>query len=74
MAAAGRRQHLDHPSRREQKDRVKFDRALSLAESLPAARRRVALDLASIDPTRQHALATAFRILDTGSGRIGAIH
>ena len=35
--AAGRRQYIYHPTWREQKDRVKFDRALRLAESLPAA-------------------------------------
>ena len=70
--AAGRRQYLYHPSWREQKDRVKFDRALSLAESLPAARRRVTMDLRSSEPTRERALATAFRMLDTGSLRVGS--
>ena len=72
MDAAGRRQYLYHPSWREQKDRVKFDRALSLAESLPAARRRVTMDLRSPEPTRERALATAFRMLDTGSLRVGS--
>src|SRR3954470_21436628 len=43
--AAGRRQYLYHPQWRAQKDRVKFDRALALAESLPAARRGVTRDL-----------------------------
>ena len=38
--AAGRTQYLYHPQWRQQKDRLKFDRALALAESLPAARRR----------------------------------
>ena len=33
--AAGRRQYIYHPNWREQKDRIKFDRALRLAESLP---------------------------------------
>ena len=42
---AGRRQYLYHPSWREQKDRIKFDRALALAESLPSARRSVTVDL-----------------------------
>ena len=72
MDAAGRRQYLYHPSWREQKDRVKFDRALSLAESLPAARRRVTMDLRLPEPTRERALATAFRMLDTGSLRVGS--
>lgn len=72
MDAAGRRQYLYHPSWRVQKDRVKFDRALRLAESLPAARRRVTMDLRSPEPTRERALATAFRMLDTGSLRVGS--
>lgn len=36
--AADRRQYIYHPVWRERHDRVKFDRALALAESLPAAR------------------------------------
>ena len=70
--AAGRRQYIYHPAWREQKDRIKFDRALSLAESLPAARRRVTLELRSGEPTRERALAAAFRMLDTGSLRVGS--
>ncbi len=70
--AAGRRQYIYHPTWREQKDRIKFDRALSLAESLPSARRRVTLDLRSAEPTRERCLATAFRMLDTGSLRVGS--
>src|SRR5690606_27069479 len=31
--AAGRRQYIYHPTWREQKDRLKFDRVLALAES-----------------------------------------
>lgn len=68
----GRRQYIYHPTWREQKDRLKFDRALSLAESLPAARRRVTMDLRSDGPTRERALAAAFRMLDTGSLRVGS--
>ncbi len=70
--AAGRTQYLYHPQWRLQKDGLKFDRALALAESLPAARRRVTLDLRSSDPTRERALAAAFRLLDTGSLRVGS--
>lgn len=68
----GRRQYIYHPTWREQKDRIKFDRALSLAESLPTARRRVTVDLRSQSPTRERALAAAFRMLDTGSLRVGS--
>jgi len=70
--AAGRRQYIYHPTWREQKDRIKYDRALALAESLPAARRQVTIDLRSEGPTRQRALATGFRMLDTGSLRVGS--
>jgi len=70
--AAGRTQYIYHPTWREQKDRLKFDRAMALAESLPAARRKVTGDLRSEGPTRQRALAAAFRLLDTGSLRVGS--
>lgn len=70
--AAGRRQYLYHPSWRERQDRSKFDRALALAESLPSARGRVTRDLRSTEPTLERALAAAFRMLDTGSLRVGS--
>ncbi|MBG6055635.1 DNA topoisomerase-1 [Salinibacterium sp. CAN_S4] len=69
---AGRTQYIYHPFWRLQKDRLKFDRALSLAESLPAARRRVTADLRSAEPSKSRALAAAFRMLDTGSLRVGS--
>lgn len=69
--AAGRRQYIYHPTWREQKDRIKYDRALALAESLPAARRKVTIDLRCDEPGRERALAAAFRMLDTGSLRVG---
>jgi DNA topoisomerase-1 len=70
--SAGRRQYIYHPTWREQKDRLKFDRVLRLAESLPVARRRVTMDLRSPEPTRDRALAAAFRMLDLGSLRVGS--
>ena len=69
---AGRRQYIYHPTWREQKDRIKFDRALRLAEALPGARRRVTIALRDDGPTRERALATGFRMLDTGSLRVGS--
>jgi DNA topoisomerase I len=69
---AGRRQYLYHPTWREQKDRIKHDRALALAETLPAARRGVTIDLRREGMPRERALATAFRMLDTGSLRVGS--
>jgi DNA topoisomerase-1 len=68
----GRRQYIYHPTWREQKDRIKFDRAMSLAESLPTARRFVTLDLRRSEPDRARVLAGAFRMLDTGSLRVGS--
>jgi DNA topoisomerase-1 len=70
--AAGRTQYIYHPTWRQQKDRLKFDRAMALAEALPGARRRVTLDLRTEGPTKERALAAAFRLLDTGSLRVGS--
>lgn len=69
---AGRRQYIYHPTWRQQKDRIKFDRALALAESLPTARRQVTIDLRGDGHTRERALAAGFRMLDTGSLRVGS--
>lgn len=68
----GRRQYIYHPSWRERKDRLKFDRALQLAETLPSARRKVTMDLRSEGLTRERVLAAAFRMLDSGSLRVGS--
>lgn len=70
--AAGRTQYLYHPVWREQKDRIKFDRMLELAQSLPAARRGVTIDLRLAGVPRERALAAAFRMLDHGSLRVGS--
>ncbi|PVZ61123.1 DNA topoisomerase IB [Arthrobacter sp. H-02-3] len=72
LDAVGRRQYIYHPSWREKKDRLKFDRALQLAETLPTARRRVTMDLRSEGLTRERVLAAAFRMLDSGSLRVGS--
>ncbi|MFB2582620.1 DNA topoisomerase IB [Herbiconiux sp. P15] len=69
---AGRRQYIYHPTWREQKDRIKYDRAMALAESLPTARRQVTIDLRSEGFTRERVLAGGFRMLDTGSLRVGS--
>lgn len=72
MDAAGRRQYIYHPSWRQRMDKVKFDRALALAETLPVARRRVTTDLRASGIGRDRALAAAFRMLDQGSLRVGS--
>ncbi|MGD8192993.1 DNA topoisomerase IB [Herbiconiux sp. P18] len=69
---AGRRQYIYHPTWREQKDRIKYDRSLALAESLPAARRMVTIDLRSEGFAKNRILAAGFRMLDTGSLRVGS--
>ncbi|PZE37672.1 MULTISPECIES: DNA topoisomerase IB [unclassified Curtobacterium] len=69
---AGRRQYMYHPSWRDRMDKIKYDRALALAESLPAARRMVTQDLRRPEPDRRRALAAAFRMLDQGSLRVGS--
>jgi DNA topoisomerase-1 len=69
---AGRRQYLYHPAWREQMDGQKYDRALELAATLPAARRGVTVDLRRDDLSREQVLAGAFRMLDTGSLRVGS--
>lgn len=70
--AAGRRQYLYHALWRQQKDRVKFDRMLALAEALPAARRGVTRDLRGDQLSRERVLAGAFRLLDSGALRVGS--
>ncbi|TFB71818.1 DNA topoisomerase IB, partial [Cryobacterium glaciale] len=72
LDAAGRRQYIYHPAWREQKDRLKFERALQLAESLPRVRGQVTRELRSDGPPRTRALAAAFRMLDLASLRIGS--
>jgi DNA topoisomerase-1 len=72
LDAVGRRQYIYHPEWRERKDRLKFDRALQLAESLPTARRLVTINLRSDGATRERVLAAAFRMLDSGSLRVGS--
>jgi len=68
---AGRRQYLYHPVWREHEDRLKFTRSLALSESLPGARRQVTIDLRSDGVPRERVLAAGFRMLDTGSLRVG---
>jgi DNA topoisomerase-1 len=70
--AAGRRQYIYHPAWREKQDHDKFDRALTLAEFLPTARRQVTRALRQTEDRRARVLAAAFRMLDTGSLRIGS--
>ncbi len=69
---AGRRQYLYHPVWREKRDRMKFDRVLSAARKLPAARRKIARDLALEGMPLERANSVAVRLLDLGYFRIGS--
>jgi DNA topoisomerase I len=68
---AGRRQYLYHPAWREQRDRAKHDRVLTVARRLPKARKVVATHLAAPGMPKERALGTAFRLLDLGFFRVG---
>lgn len=70
--AAGRVQYLYHAAWRRRMDRLKFDRALDLADALPAARRGVTTALRSDGLTRERVLAGAFRMLDSAHLRVGS--
>jgi DNA topoisomerase I len=72
LDAVGRRQYIYHPLWRERKDRAKFTRALALAETLPVARRGVTMDLRQKGVSRSRVLAAGFRMLDSGSLRVGS--
>lgn len=69
---AGRKQYLYHEVWRKKQDERKFDRALDLALALPAARRRVTSDLRGPTGSRDRALATGFRLLDSARLRVGS--
>jgi DNA topoisomerase-1 len=70
--AQGRKQYRYHPAWREKNDRKKYERALRLAESLPAARRQVTRHLRLPGLPRKRVLAAAFRMLDEGGLRVGS--
>lgn len=68
---AGRTQYRYHPDWHERRDRAKHERALDLAEALPAMRRRVTRDLALEGLPRERVLAAAVRLLDSVAIRAG---
>jgi DNA topoisomerase-1 len=68
---AGRRQYLYHPVWREQRDKAKHERVLTVARRLPRARRVVGEHLALPGMPKERALGTAFRLLDLGFFRVG---
>lgn len=70
--AAGRRQYIYHAEWRHQRDAAKHDRTLALASVLPRARRQTASALRGYQLTYDRVMATAFRVLDIASLRIGS--
>ncbi len=66
-----RKQYRYHPDFRIQQDSEKFDRCAAFGNLLPLMRDRVAKDSRSPKLTRERALASVVRLLDTGSIRIG---
>ncbi|GAB7191025.1 DNA topoisomerase IB [Kineococcus sp. NUM-3379] len=67
----GRRQYRYHEQWRAQRDRLKHERVLEVADQLPRARERVAQHLALPGLPRERVLAAAFRLLDLGFFRVG---
>jgi DNA topoisomerase-1 len=70
--AAGRRQYLYHPDWRARRDALKFDRVAAAGRRLAGARARVVEDLTQEGMPLARAAATATRLLDLGSFRIGS--
>ncbi len=68
---AGRRQYLYHPDWSANRGRIKFSRVLDLGGALPTARTVVSEHFSEPMLSREHVLATAFRLLDRGHFRIG---
>jgi DNA topoisomerase I len=69
---AGRRQYRYHDDWRVTRDRAKHEKMMEFASRLPAARERMAEDLAETGMGRRRVLAAAARLLDLGFFRIGS--
>lgn len=69
--ARGRKQYRYHPEFRTQRDARKFDSCACFARLLPLIRQRVESDLAAPAISRERAIASVIRLLDTGGIRVG---
>ena len=69
--AAGRRQYRYHDEWRRQRDGLKHEHVIEVAQRLPMARETVAAHLQERGYPRERVLACAFRLLDLGFFRIG---
>ncbi|QGN55922.1 DNA topoisomerase IB [Novosphingobium sp. Gsoil 351] len=69
--AKGRKQYRYHPDFRALQEGEKFDSAARFGRLLPLVRKRVEDDLRSPRLTRERAVASIVRLLDTGGIRVG---
>jgi DNA topoisomerase-1 len=69
--ARGRKQYRYHPDFTAGRDASKFGRCAAFGEALPLIRARVERDLAKRSLSRERALASVVRLLDTGRIRVG---
>lgn len=69
--ARGRKQYRYHPEFRAQRDCLKFDGLARFGCLLPLVRKRVAEDVAKRGLTRERAIASVLRLLDSTAIRIG---
>ena len=69
--AKGRKQYRYHPDFRAHKEGEKFDATAAFGRLLPLVRKRVADDLKSPKLSRERAVASIVRLLDTGAIRVG---
>jgi DNA topoisomerase-1 len=72
--ARGRKQYRYHPDFRNEREAEKFDGCARFGRLLPLVRQRVAGDVNSRGLTRERAIASVVRLLDTGGIRIGNEH
>ncbi len=69
--AAGRKQYRYHQKWRESRDRIKFNRMVDFARTLPTLREVAAEDVRKGGFPRERVLACTVRLLDRGFFRIG---
>ena len=69
--AKGRKQYRYHPEFRSHRDSEKFDGTARFGRLLPLVRKRVEDDLHGSKLSRDRALASVVRLLDTGGIRVG---
>jgi DNA topoisomerase-1 len=68
----GKHQYLYSATWHASEAKLKFDRALELATKIPSARAQVNAHLRETADSKRRTLAAAFRMLDTGSLRVGS--